>query len=59
MTYYILITFAMNCGIPCESIEEDYTLRTFNECREERQAIIHRYLMQKNELVWVVCRPEG
>jgi len=49
----------MNCGIPCESIEEDYTLRTFNECREERQAIIHRYLMQKNELVWVVCRREG
>ena len=59
MIYYILITFAIDCGIPCESIEEDYTLRTFQESRVERRAIMHRYIMEKNERVWVICRREG
>ena len=56
MIYYILLTFSIDCGIPCYPIETDYTLRYFNECRTERRAIMHRYLMEHNKLVWVVCR---
>ena len=55
---YALIIFSIQCGIPCEALEPAAGPYTLKECRAERHAVMHRYLMDKNERIWAVCIAE-